>query len=130
MIPRYTPSRMGRIWTEETRFQKMLEVELLACEAWSKLGTIPPAAVKRIRKQARVRVEEVSERERKTKHDVVAFLGEIGSHLGKDARYLHFGLTSSDVLDTATAVQLSEASDLLVEDLKQLHQVIRRQALK
>ncbi len=130
MILRYTPQRMGRIWTEEARFHKMLEVELLACEALSKLGKIPWATVQRIRRRAKISVAGIAGRERRTKHDVVAFLGEIGSHLGPDARYLHFGLTSSDVLDTATAVQLTEATDLLLEDLEKLRQVAGRRALK
>lgn len=130
MISRYTPPRMGRIWTQESRFQKMLEVELLACEALSKLGKIPAAAVRRIRRRAKLNAEQVDEREKKTKHDVVAFLGELASHIGSDAQYLHLGLTSSDVLDTATAVQLAEASDLLLEDLGKLRDLTAKLALK
>ncbi len=128
MIPRYTPPKMGRIWTEEARFQRMLEVELLACEALSKQGKIPPAAYRRIRSRAQLNVARISKREQKTKHDVVAFLGEMASHLGADARYLHLGLTSSDALDTATAVQLKEATDLILEDLKQLRRLVGRLA--
>ena len=130
MIPRYTPQRMGRIWTEEARFQRMLEVELLACEVLSKLGRIPWEAFRRIRRRAQLDVANIARREEKTKHDVVAFLGELGSHLGKDAQYLHLGLTSSDALDTATAVQLKEASDILLEDLEKLRRAVRRQALR
>ena len=128
MISRYTPARMGRIWTEEARFRTMLEVELLACEALSKQGAVPSAAVRRIRRLAQVSAQGVSRRESKTRHDVVAFLGEIASRLGKDARYLHLGLTSSDVLDTATAVQLTQTVDLLLEDLGRLRSVVRGQA--
>ena len=130
MISRYTPSRMGRVWTPEARFHKMLEVELLACEALSKLGQVPSAAARRIRRRARLSVEGIGRREGKTKHDVVAFLGELASHIGKDAQYLHLGLTSSDVLDTATAVQLAETSDILLEDLAKLRAVVRAQARK
>ncbi|MBI3615796.1 MAG: adenylosuccinate lyase [Candidatus Omnitrophica bacterium] len=130
MIPRYTPQRMGQVWAEEARFQRMLEVELLACEALCKLGRIPRPAFLRIRRRARLDVASISRREGRTKHDVVAFLGELGSHLGKDAQYLHLGLTSSDALDTATAVQLKESADILLEDLEKLRQVVRRQALR
>ena len=128
MISRYTPPRMGRIWTQEARFRQMLEVELLACEALCKLGQIPAAAVRRIRRRARLNLSAVDRREKETRHDVVAFLGELASHVGSDAQYLHLGLTSSDVLDTATAVQLTEAADLLLEDLEKLRSVVRRLA--
>ena len=121
---------MGRIWTQEARFRQMLEVELLACEALCKLGQVPPAAVRRIRRRARLNLARVDRREKETRHDVVAFLGELASHIGSDARYLHLGLTSSDVLDTATAVQLAEATDLLLEDLEKLRSVVRRLARK
>ena len=128
MIPRYTPPRMGRIWGQEARFRTMLEVELLACEGLSKLGVIPPAAVRRIRRRARLNLTRIRQMEESTRHDVVAFLEELASHLGKDAQYLHLGLTSSDVLDTATAVQLKQATDLLLEDLAKLRRVVRAQA--
>lgn len=130
MISRYTPSRMGQVWTSEARFRNMLEVELLACEALSKLGQVPAAAARRIRAKARLSVEGVNRRESKTKHDVVAFLGELASHIGKDAQYLHLGLTSSDVLDTATAVQLAQSCDILLEDLAKLQAVVKGQARK
>ncbi|MBI3333469.1 MAG: adenylosuccinate lyase [Candidatus Omnitrophica bacterium] len=130
MIPRYTPPQMGRIWTEEARFQRMLEVELLACEALARQGQIPTAAYRRIRRRARVDAAKVAQREGRTRHDVVAFLEELGSHIGRDARYLHLGLTSSDALDTATAVQLKEAVELLLKDLEALKRVVRRQALR
>ena len=130
MISRYTPPRMGRIWTQEARFRQMLEVELLACEALCKLGQVPSAAVRRIRRRARLNLAQVDRREKETRHDVVAFLGELASHIGSDAQYLHLGLTSSDVLDTATAVQLTEAADLLLEDLEKLRSVVRRLARK
>ncbi|MBI3312405.1 MAG: adenylosuccinate lyase [Candidatus Omnitrophica bacterium] len=128
MISRYTPSRMGQVWTEEARFRAMLEVELLACEALCKQGAIPSKALQRIRRQAKVSSEGVSRRERETRHDVVAFLGEIASHLGRDAQYLHRGLTSSDVLDTATAVQLKQAGEIILEDLRKLKTVVRAKA--
>ncbi len=128
MISRYTPSRMGQVWTEEARFRAMLDVELLACEALCKQGSIPSKALQRIRRQARVSSKGVSRREAKTRHDVVAFLGEIASHLGRDAQYLHRGLTSSDVLDTATAVQLKQAGLILLEDLLKLKMIVGTKA--
>ena len=130
MISRYTPPRMGRIWTQEARFQRMLEVELLACEALSKLGRVPAAAARRIRRRAKLDASQVDRREKQTRHDVVAFLGELASHVGSDAQYLHLGLTSSDVLDTATAVQLKESCDLLLEDLEKLRSLTGRLARK
>ncbi len=130
MISRYTPPRMGRIWTQEARFQRMLEVELLACEALCKLGRVPAAAVRRIRRRASIDAARVDRREKETKHDVVAFLGELASHIGSDAQYLHLGLTSSDVLDTATATQLKDACDLLLEDLEKLRSLTGRLARK
>ncbi len=128
MIPRYTPPEMGRIWTDQARFERMLEVELLACEALAKLGRIPKEAARRIRRRASIDVASIGRREGRTRHDVVAFLEELGSHIGKDAQYLHLGLTSSDALDTATAVQLKEATDLLLSDLERMRQVVGRQA--
>jgi adenylosuccinate lyase len=121
---------MGRIWTQEARFQRMLEVELLACEALCKLGNIPAAAVRRIRRRAKLNAAQVDRREKETRHDVVAFLGELASHIGSDAQYLHLGLTSSDVLDTATATQLKDACDLLLEDLEKLRSLTGRLARK
>ena len=106
----------------------MLEVELLACEALARLKKIPQEACARIRRRAKVEAGQVNRREAKTRHDVVAFLGELGSHIGKDARYLHLGLTSSDVLDTATATQLADATDLLLEDLERLIRVVGARA--
>ncbi len=106
----------------------MLEVELLACEALCKQGQIPRAAVQRIRKRAGLTVSGINKREGKTRHDVVAFLGEIAARVGKDAQYLHLGLTSSDVLDTALGVQLKEVSDLILADLAKLKSAARRKA--
>lgn len=108
----------------------MLEVELLACEALAKQGTIPKEAAARIRRKARLRLGEIHRREGTTRHDVVAFLGELASHLGKDAQYLHLGLTSSDALDTATGVQLAQSVDLLLQDLGTLRQVVGSKARK
>ncbi|MCM8811440.1 MAG: adenylosuccinate lyase [Candidatus Omnitrophica bacterium] len=130
MIPRYTPPDIGRIWTEEYRFQKMLEVELLACEALSRLGIVPAAAVRRIRRKAKLDVQRIGKREGRTRHDVVAFLEELAHHVGPDAQYLHLGLTSSDALDTATGVQLKESVAILLRDLEKLRRAVRRKAIR
>ena len=128
MVSRYTRPAMRAIWTEKSRFQRMLEVELLTCEALTKLGKVPSAAYRRIRRAARARPERVSQHEATTKHDVVAFLNTIAESLGADARFLHLGLTSSDVLDTATGTQLADACDILLDDLDRLLAVVKRQA--
>ena len=128
MISRYVRPAMGRIWTESSRFQRMLEVELLTCEALVKQGQVPAAAYRRIRRAARVNPRRVTQLEAKTKHDVVAFLNTIAESLGPDARFLHLGLTSSDVLDTATGTQLADATDILLNDLDRLLAVLKRQA--
>ena len=121
---------MGRIWTEENQFQKWLDVEILATEALGKLGVVPKDAAARIRKKARFDVKRIREIEREVKHETIAFLSSVAEHVGDDARHLHVGMTSSDVMDTAFALQLKEASAILIEDLKEMIRVLRKQALK
>jgi adenylosuccinate lyase len=117
MISRYTLPRMAGVWSEENRFQKMLDVELYACEALSKLGKIPKPSLFQIQKRARFDVGRIKEIERQTNHDVIAFIKNVSEHVGSDhARYIHMGLTSSDILDTALAVQMREACDILIDD--------------
>jgi adenylosuccinate lyase len=130
MIPRYTRPEMGRIWSEENGFQKWLDVEILAAEGLSKLGKVPQAAIVRIRKRARFDVKRIREIEAEVKHEIIAFLSSVAESIGDDARYLHVGMTSSDVMDTALAIQFKEASAILEQDLKNLLQVLRRQAHK
>jgi adenylosuccinate lyase len=130
MIARYTRPEMGRIWSEENGFQKWLDVEILAAEALSKLGKVPIAAVARIQKRARFEVKRIREIEAEVKHEIIAFLSAVAESIGDDARYLHVGMTSSDVMDTALAIQFKEASAILDQDLKDLMQVLRRQAHK
>lgn len=130
MIPRYTTPEMAELWSERSKLATWLEVELLAAEAQAQLGLVPSEAVQRMRERAKVpdpdRVREVEERE--THHDVVAFLRVVSEELGEDARYLHRGLGSSDVVDTATAVLLVRAADLLLEELDRLLGVLRELA--
>jgi adenylosuccinate lyase len=130
MIPRYTRPEMGRIWSEENSFQKWLDVEILAAEGLARLGKVPKAAIARIRKKARFNVKRVREIEAEVKHDVIAFLSCVAESIGDDARFLHLGMTSSDVIDTGLAIQFKEASSILIQDVKDLMGVVRRQAQK
>jgi len=130
MIERYTRPEMARIWDLQNKYGKWLEVEILACEAHAKKGRIPRDALNRIRKKARFDVQRISEIEKTVKHDVIAFLTNVGEAVGKDSAYLHMGLTSSDVLDTGMALQIRDASEIIRKDLKKLHEVLKSQALK
>lgn len=128
MIQRYSLPRMSAIWSEANRFAKMLDVELFACEALTKLGKIPKASLFQIQKRARFDVERIKEIESQTNHDVIAFLKNLSENIGEDAKYVHMGLTSSDVLDTALSVQMQEACDILIDDVKKLLRILRRKA--
>lgn len=130
MISRYTLPVMGKIWTEENRFKVMLEVEVAACEAMAELNLIPKKSAQNIRKRAAFKLSQVNEFERVTKHDVTAFLKSVGLHVGKDARFIHKGLTSSDVLDTALSLQIRQALDLVIGSTKDLITVLRKAAVK
>jgi adenylosuccinate lyase len=130
MIPRYTRPEMGRIWSEENSFQKWLDVEILAAEGLAQLGKVPKTAVARIRKKAGFNIQRIREIESEVKHEIIAFLSSVAESIGDDARFLHVGMTSSDVMDTALAIQFKEASALMVQDMKELMKVLRRQAFK
>jgi adenylosuccinate lyase len=129
MIPRYTRPIMAKIWSQENKYQKWLEVEILACEALSQQGLIPAKDLALIKKRARFSVERIEELEQTTKHDVIAFLTNVAEQVGPASRHIHLGLTSSDVLDTSMAVLLKEAAEILIEDLKALQGVLKDQAL-
>ena len=130
MIPRYTRPEMARIWTEQRKFETWLEIELLVCEALSELGEIPREAVREIKEKACFNVERVNEIEKVTKHDVIAFLTNVGESIGPLSRYLHYGLTSSDILDTSLALLLKEASELILKDIHRLLGVLKKKALQ
>jgi adenylosuccinate lyase len=121
---------MEAIWSQENRFQKMLEVEIFAAQAMSKLGIVPKQALENIKKKAKIDICKTNEIEKTVKHDVIAFLTAISQNIGEDARFLHLGMTSSDVLDTATAVQLKESSQLLISQTKKLLQITASLAKK
>ena len=130
MIPRYSRNEMAAIWTPETKFEIWLEIETLACEAQEKLGVIPQGIAASLRERGRFEVARIDEIEREVKHDVIAFLTNLAEHVGKDARFVHQGMTSSDVLDTAFAVQLTRATDLLTDDLERVKRTLRKRALE
>jgi adenylosuccinate lyase len=130
MIDRYTLSKMGNVWSEKRKMEVMLQIEVFACEAMCKLGQIPKPALEKIKKNAKFDIDEVRRLEERTKHDVVAFINNVGQYLGPEARYLHMGLTSSDLLDTSLSVQCIEASDILIADIKKLLLVLKQKAKK
>jgi adenylosuccinate lyase len=119
---------MQKIWSDQYRFQKMLEVELAVCRVWAKKGKIPKRHLGNIEKKAKFDVERIAEIEKKTKHDVVAFVNNLAENVGEAAKYIHMGLTSSDVLDTALALQLLETTDILIEDLENLVSLLKKKA--
>jgi len=128
MIPRYTRPEMGKIWTDQRKYETWLQIELLVCEALSELGQIPPEVVREIREKATFDVRRVDEIEKVTKHDVIAFLTNVGESIGQQSRYLHYGLTSSDILDTSLAMLLKEASELILQGIHRLLGVLKEKA--
>lgn len=130
MIERYTNPEMGRIWTLQHEFEVMLEVEITACEAMAELGQIPVEAAKNIREKAHFNLERVKEIEKVTNHDIIAFLTNVAEYVGEDSKYIHKGLTSSDVKDTALGIMMKKSAELILEDLKNLRDVLKRQAKK
>src|SRR5581483_9580068 len=130
MIKRYTLPEMGAIWTEENRYQKWLEVELAACQANAEAGNIPAAVVPVIREKAQFTVERIHELEKTLDHDVIAFTTNLAENIGPEARWVHYGLTSSDVVDTANGLLLREAGDLIVARLQTLADLLRRKAFE
>jgi adenylosuccinate lyase len=129
VIPRYTRPAMGHIWSDEHRMQLWLNVELAVCEAWTEMGVIPEEDMAAIR-SATVQEERSAELFRETHHDMIAFTRAIAEQLGPPGRWIHLGLTSSDVLDTALSLQIQEASDILADDLRQLEQVLSELAVR
>ena len=130
MISRYSKSEMVEIWSDENRFKKMLEVEIFAVEAMSKFCTVPQEAVETIKRKAKINIKRINEIELTVKHDVISFLTAVSETIGPDSRFLHLGMTSSDVLDTATGAQLRQATNLLIDETKKLAVIIRELANK
>mgnify|MGYP006277648043 CR=1 FL=1 len=130
MIARYTRPDMGAIWSDEHKFRNWLKVEIAACEAQAELGRIPAEALQVITEKADFDVQRILEIEATVKHDVIAFLTNVAEYVGPDSRFIHLGMTSSDLLDTALACQMKDASTLILTDLQRLLEVLKRQALK
>ncbi len=128
MIPRYSRPEMKGLWEPENRYRTWLEVEILACEANAKLGLIPATSLARIKKKADFSIKRIDALEKVVKHDVIAFLTAVGEHVGPDSRYIHLGLTSSDVLDTALAVLMRRASDIIIRDIRLVLTTLKRKA--
>ena len=130
MISRYSLTEMAAVWSDETRLANWLEIEILGVEAWAELGKVPAAAAAAVRERAGFTVEAVQVRERITRHDVAAFVDVVAASIGPEGRWVHFGLTSSDVLDTGFALQLRASSDILLGRLERLLAAVRRLALE
>jgi adenylosuccinate lyase len=128
MIDRYTRPEMGAIWTEENRYNAWLEVEILACEAWAELGVIPKEDVKKIRENAGFDIRRIKEIEEETRHDVVAFTRAVSETLGEERKWVHYGLTSTDVVDTALSYLLKQANEILLKDLENFIEILRQKA--
>ncbi|MGI8835357.1 MAG: adenylosuccinate lyase [Pyrinomonadaceae bacterium] len=130
MINRYTLPEMGALWSEQSKFQKWLEVEIAVCEVHAEMGTIPRDAVEQIKARASFSVERINEIEKTTNHDVIAFTTNLAENIGEAARFVHYGLTSSDVVDTANALLLRDACDLLLNKVEAFLEVLKRRAFE
>src|SRR6185295_16858969 len=130
MISRYTLPEMGALWSEQNKFQKWLEVELAVCEVHAEMGVIPREALEEIKTRASFTVERINEIEKTTDHDVIAFTTNLAETIGESSRFVHYGLTSSDVVDTANALLLRDACDLLLQKIEALLEVLKSRALE
>ncbi len=130
MIERYSRKIMRDVWRDENKFRAFLKVEILACEAWSELGVIPSGDVEKIRSRARFSTERIRELEEQTRHDVVAFTRAVSESLGEERKWIHYGLTSTDVVDTANACLLKQANSILLKDMEDFLETLRRRALE
>ncbi len=128
MIERYTLPDMAKIWSPENRFQKMLEIEILSCEALAELGHIPSKSLKNIKNKARFDLKKINKIEARVKHELLAFIANVSEYIGSDSKYIHHGLTSNDVLDTILSIQMREASDIILDDLKRVIKSVRDKA--
>ncbi|MFC1985313.1 lyase family protein, partial [Chloroflexota bacterium] len=129
MIERYSRPEMKKVWSDENKFNKWLEVEITVCDAWAEVGVIPRQTVPKI-KLARCNFKRMEEILKETHHDMTAFLGAVSESLGDESRFIHLGLTSSDVIDTALSLQMSEAADILIKGAKELISVLAPKAIE
>ncbi len=130
MIDRYTLPKMREIWSEEHKFRTWLEVEIAACEAWHKLGKIPTSALNKIKSKAAFSVKKIAEIEKTVDHDVIAFLTNVAEQVGPESRFIHLGLTSSDVVDTSFSLVLRETADIIIRDIEEFSAVLKKMARK
>ncbi len=130
MIKRYTRQEMGNLWTEEAKFSRWLEVEIAVCEGWEHIGAIPKGTADKIRKNAKFDISRIEEIEKITRHDVVAFLENVKESLGEEGDYLHFGITSSDTIDTAMALALKRSAEILINDIKEVLKTLKERAFE
>ncbi|MGC9066444.1 MAG: adenylosuccinate lyase [Candidatus Ratteibacteria bacterium] len=130
MIPRYTRKEIGNVWSDETKFRTYLEVELAVIEAYQELGVIPPDIAKHIKQNAKIDIKRIEEIEKQTNHDIIAFVEQIGETIGESSRYFHYGMTSSDLIDTATNLLLVKATRILLADLEQFSETLRQKAIQ
>src|SRR5215510_7762039 len=130
MIDRYTLPEMGALWSEEAKFQKWLDVEIAVCEVHAEMGTIPREALEQIKSRARFSVARINEIEKTTDHDVIAFTTNLAESIGEASRFVHYGLTSSDVVDTANALLLRDACGILLPKIDALLEVLKRRAFE
>ena len=130
MIERYTLPEMGAIWSEENKYRQWLEVEIAVCEAWARLGQIPKSSLQNIKKKANFNVKRIEEIEKVVKHDVIAFLTSVAEFVGEDSRFIHMGLTSYDIVDTALSLLMVQSLDLVEKKLLELRKIVKKMALK
>ena len=130
MIPRYSRPEMAKLWSDEAKFQKWLTIEVASAEAWAKLGKVPAEAIPVIQKKAKFDVARVLEIEKETKHDVIAFVQNLQDNIGPEGRFLHLGLTSSDVVDTGFAAQLNDSAKLIRQGILALLEVLKEKAFQ
>jgi len=130
MIERYSRPEMAAIWTQQNKYQKWLDVEVAACEAWAKLGKIPAESLKVIKEKANFDADKVDEIEKVVKHDVIAFLTSVAEYVGPDSRFIHMGMTSSDVLDTSYAMLLKESGEMILDGIRKLMEALKRRAME
>ena len=128
MLERYTYPEMGKIWTLENKFKMWLKVEIAVCEAWKELKVIPEKALKKIKEKASFSLKRIEEIEKEVNHDLIAFLKAVGENLGEEAKYLHFGITSYDIEDTALALLLRESAEIIIKDIEELIDVLKTKA--
>src|SRR5699024_4270968 len=130
MIDRYTREEMAKIWSEENKYEAWLEVEILACEAWGKLGIIPKEDIKKLREKASFDLDRIYEIEAETRHDVVAFTRAVSESLGEERKWVHYGLTSTDVVDTALSYLMKQANDIIRKDLENFIDILKEKAIE